>query len=299
MASKERALVSYDLYFTSPKISLEQFNDYFTPRQHYEVNNGQAFYGNDNTGVYFSFEYNDSAPEDEGGVEHDVYFTINYYRPHYFVLEAEPEVKAFIDHFDCSIMDYQSEGMGEGPYSKEGFLRGWNFGNQFGYQAILTGDSAPDVLHSKSTHELEAIWHWNNQKEELENSLREDIFVPRIMFATFDGMLRSFCVWPDAISSLIPSVDYVFVVRDELAPKKWFRKKEGDKCLLTSEEVEVALKQYKTEDHCLNAYKLPAPVTPDSIKQFIKSLQPSNDEISIIGMDSVLNEELIEHARTA
>ena len=288
--------MSYDLYFTTPKISPNQFNDYFNERQYYEINNGQAFYANDNTGVYFSFEYNDLSPEDGDALEYNVSFNINYYRPHFFALEAEPEVKAFIDEFGCSIMDHQSEGMGEGPYSREGFLKGWNAGNQFAFKAILTGDSAPNLLHSRSTQELEAIWHWNFQKEALENSLGEDIFVPRIMFATFDETLRSFCVWPDAIPTLIPAVECVFIVRDELAPKKWFRKKERDNCLLTFDQLDGPLGLYKTEEYGISTYKLPPSETPGSIKQFIKKLQPSESNISIVTMDSILNQELIERA---
>lgn len=114
--------MSYELFLTTAKISIDQFNDYFKGRAHYHVEQGQAFYEHNSTGVYFSFDCNDSPAEDKDGLDYNVSFTINYYRPHYFALEAEPEVRAYVDHFDSSISATQSEGMRDGPYSREVFF---------------------------------------------------------------------------------------------------------------------------------------------------------------------------------
>jgi hypothetical protein len=152
--------MSYDLFFTSPKISLEQFNGYFTKRPHYTITNAQAFYENGDTGVYFSFDHNKQPPEDEDDIEHSIFFNLNYFRPHYFALEAEPEVTEFIQHFGCSILDYQNNGMETGPYSKEGFLNGWNHGNEFGYHSILKDKSPQQAPAALPTTELEHTWRW-------------------------------------------------------------------------------------------------------------------------------------------
>lgn len=285
--------MSYDLYFTSPKITLEEFDSYFGNDSRYEVNNGQAFYSNNITGVYFSFEHNSEPPADEEDVKHSVVFNINYYRPHYFALEAEPEVRRFIDSFKCTIHDYQNDGMGEGPYSREGFLKGWNHGNEFGYSAILGSDDAPSSIWSKPTEVLEQIWKWNAAKERRENEIQEDIFIPRIMFMSIDGALGSVCVWPDGISTLIPHVDYLYIPRKELAPKKFFRKQEEDFCILAKKDFPEFFDFYVLSDFEFKTSKLPSPDTPKAVKDFVRGLNKFDGQVEGVRYDSVLNSELV------
>ena len=177
-------IMSYDLYFTTPKVSRADFEGYFATRPNYEVANDEAMYGNDDTGVYFSFMHNDGPPEDEDDFDYTVAFNMNYYRPHFFALEAEPEIRAFVDRFSCGVHDDQMDGMGEGAYSREGFLSGWNGGNEFAHRAFLSSEgepTPPDHVWSKPTDELERIWQWNHAKESRQNLIQEDIFIPRIM----------------------------------------------------------------------------------------------------------------------
>jgi hypothetical protein len=118
--------MSYDLYFTNPRISKEEFLTYFRGRPNYELSDLQAVYQNEDTGVYFIFDY------EESGTDSVASFNLNYYRPHVFGLEAADELSAFIDSFGFAIHDSQIEGMADGAFSKEGFLKGWNAGNEFG-----------------------------------------------------------------------------------------------------------------------------------------------------------------------
>jgi hypothetical protein len=289
--------VSYDLYFTSPKITLEQFESYFSDNPIYKVENSQAWYENEDTGVYFLFEHNDELSSDEDDIEHSVVFNMNYYRPHYFALEAEPEVRRFIESFSCSIHDYQNSGMGNGPYSKEGFLKGWNYGNDYGYSAILGRDDAPDVVFSKSSAELEQIWKWNYSRQKKEEEIQEDIFIPRIMFMLVNGKLGSVCIWPDGISTVIPSVDFLYVPRKVLAPKKWFEKQKDDFCILSQKDFSEFLKAYTTDQYELPAFKLPSPNTPKVIKDYVKNLKAYDGEIKGVGYDSVLNSEMVKKHR--
>lgn len=286
--------MSYDLFFTSPKISLEQFNGYFTNRPHYTVTNAQAFYENGDTGVYFSFDHNNQPPEDEDDIDHSVSFNLNYFRPHYFALEAEPEVTEFIRHFGCSILDYQNDGMETGPYSKEGFLNGWNHGNDFGYRAMLKDNPPSPAPSSLATTNLEHIWQWNHNKESRQQQLGDDIFIPRVVFITVDGKLGSACVWPDAISTLIPSVDFLYILRKELAPKKWFKEPKEDFCIVPREAYTKALQSYTTNEFGLEAFKLPTVDTPNEIKQYVKDLKPFQGNIKRVDNDSVLNSELVK-----
>src|SRR5262249_13577013 len=94
----------------------------------------EVHYSHPDTGVYFHFTRvkggkRDSDDPNEGGRTH-VYFNMNFYRPHTFGLEAAEVLGRFVERFDLTVDDPQSEGMGQGEYSREGFLRGWNAGNR-------------------------------------------------------------------------------------------------------------------------------------------------------------------------
>lgn len=147
--------MSYDLYFTTPKISREQFKSHFAGNRLYEVSPGQAIYENKDTGVYFVFTFGDSAPADPGEIASSASFNLNYYRPHYFGLEAVKEVTMFVERFGFSVHDPQMNGMGDGPYSSDAFLKGWNHGNAFGYSAMVRGKNGPGRVWSLPTARLD------------------------------------------------------------------------------------------------------------------------------------------------
>src|SRR5436190_23953911 len=111
--------MSYDLYFCATDdrqpLTLSDLRAFFGARPHYQMNPGQAWYQNEDTHVYFSFEHSD----DDGTVEphparySNVMFNMNFLRPHVFALEAEPEVRAFVEAFELAVDDPQ-EGMNGG-----------------------------------------------------------------------------------------------------------------------------------------------------------------------------------------
>src|SRR5262245_29767647 len=138
--------MSYDLYFKSrsgePSVSAEDFASFFRARPNYEVSEQQAIYQNEATGVYFIFDIGDEESEEEEPGLLPLSFNLNYLRPHIFGLEAELELSTLVKQFDLLVSDAQIDGMNEGEYSADGFLRGWNTGNEFGYQSILS--QSPD-----------------------------------------------------------------------------------------------------------------------------------------------------------
>ena len=89
-------------FFLRPQTegSSGEFIRYFAERPNFSMKNGQAWYQNEDTGVYFSFELA------EGGDETPrcwVQFIINYARPRFFALEALPHVESFVSRFGLSI----------------------------------------------------------------------------------------------------------------------------------------------------------------------------------------------------
>ena len=288
--------MSYDLYFTAPEITYQQFADYFSTRPHYQLNEEQAFYQNEGTDVYFSFDYTSEDAEAEEPAGGHVSFNINFYRPHFFGLEAEPEVRALVDHFGFEILDPQNDGMGEGPYASEGFLRGWNAGNEFGYRAILGSDQPPESVDSWPTEELDSMWRWNCEKVEHQNRLGEDYFVPRIMAIRSGPDLASVAVWLDAMPCLIPRVDYLMIGRKELAPRRFFRRTE-DSCLVPLADALPLIERFATRDCARPAFFLHYASPPAEILQFVRALIPLDEKLEAVSLDQILNRELVEKHR--
>jgi hypothetical protein len=210
--------VSYDLYITPKKFDAAAILDWFGWRDHYEASEAQARYSNNDSGVYFSFDIHDDPAPDEREAQRSPYiaFNLNYARPHTFGLEAEPELAAFLKAFDSRIEDPQLEGMGEGPYSREGFLRSWNAGNRFGFEAAGSHDGSPPPWPADPGI-IEAIWKWNYGRAALQKAAGDQIFVPRISWflpAGADAPVAA-CTWTERVPTMIPEtlVTHVALVR--------------------------------------------------------------------------------------
>ena len=160
----------------------------------------------------------------------------------------------------------------------------------------MSGEHAPEHIWSRPGQELESIWSWNYLKRSRQESIQEDIFIPTIMFMIKDGELVTICAWPDAISTLIPQVDYLYIPRKQLAPRKWFKKTE-DQCLIRMSEAEGILGEYRTDGYEIEACKLPAPVTPAAVHAFVRGLTAYSGKLAGVPADKVLNRELLEDAK--
>ena len=293
--------MSYDLFFRwrnlDSAVSEEGLLQYFRSRPLYEVSGNQAWYSNETTGVYFLFEM---GPEPE--IEPDeeppsadlapVMFNLNYFRPHFFGLEAEPELTAFVRKFDLLVSDPQNQGMGEGEYSPEGFLRGWNAGNEFGYRAILTHQDASD-FHSLPTSVLESLWQWNLTRDSRHETRGDEIYIPRIFYFEHHGLLRTGVAWGDAMPILLPKVDLLIVPRKELAPRGLFKRSE-DVTLLEWADVEPIVNRFAVIEDALPAHSLEYTTPPDDLANLIRSKKPPQSLPQGIAPDQVLNSEIFE-----
>ena len=101
--------------------------------------------------------------------------------------------------------------MGEGPYSREGFLSGWNFGNEFTARGAVSSNPDRNVA-SMPADELRAAWEWNYHNAEWEWR-NPRLFVPIVMFFRIEGRPRRVVIWPEGMQALVPIVDYVLVGR--------------------------------------------------------------------------------------
>jgi len=289
--------MSYDLYMR-PRVEMvdrEKFVGHFVSRTHYESVDDQSWYRNEDTGVYFVFEYSDTvtsnAPDlEEPAISYSLSFNINYYRPSFFGKEAEPELHAFIERFDLLVDDPQIGGMGVGEYDSAKFLRGWSKGNELGYQAVLQGGEAKTIF-TAPTVELERIWRWNYERRQLQAQIGESHFVPRIFFLEVEGTAKSAVVWPDAIPSLLPQVDYLFVDRRDLAPRRLFR---GipDRALMSWHRAETVIRDHASMTET-GAFLLSYSSPPPKIVKMVRNLPPQTQALRGIATDAVLDAELI------
>jgi hypothetical protein len=205
--------VSYDLYIMPKQFDARAISEWFGWREHYD----DDVYSNDDTGVYFMVNIV-SAPDEEDGepASPHVHFNINLYRPHVFALEAELEIAAFLKQFDSSIHDPQADGAGDGPYSREGFLRGWNTANRFGFSAMgKQADSPPPWPADRAL--IEAVWKWNYGRAALQKTAGDQVFVPRISWFLplgEDAPVPA-CTWTDRVPTMIPEslVSHLALVR--------------------------------------------------------------------------------------
>ncbi len=290
--------MSYDLLFRSrhdcTPINDETFLAYFSGRLNYQIQGGrQAWYSNEDTGVYFSFELSD-ATEDPEAEPSDAAFNLNFYRSHIFGLEAEPEVASFVATFNPLIIDPQGSMGGDG-YSRENFLNGWNSRNEFGFRAVTDQPDVdpPQFLPSEA---IERFWKWNLARRRLQEQVGESIFVPRIMFLRSTKGVASLVVWEDAIPILLPEVDFVLIMRHELAPQRFLRRKK-DQALVPWSQVLPALASYKTLGEDLAYRRLDYSAAPSELISWVKNLSAYRGQFNGIPVDQILDRELLTHAK--
>jgi hypothetical protein len=311
--------MSYDLYLYrrdgAAPLKKKGFTSYFKGRPHFKINKDQALYENDKTGVYFSFDYSDGKgggdPEDPNAGREHLYFNMNYFRPHVFGLEAEPVLTAVVKDLDLTVSDPQSEGMGDGEYSPEGFLRGWNAGNRFGHQAYLAMEPRGEkIIHPQHTlpgKTLRACWEWTYRKDELGERFFEDdaidVFVPSVMYALRDGTLTTLCVWPQLIPTALPAVETVLVLRTEL-PEKFAAGADKANALTTWKDVRKAAAGFevvKAKEAPGGKYLLldygSGENAPAQLAEFVRGLPAFAGELRLVATDQILDEELVRDCK--
>lgn len=186
--------MSYDLYFSSKKkLSREDVFGWLSEQANAFPSDAgdRVGFENEVTGVYFGFDFSEGEALPA--------FNINYVRPHIFGLEAEPVLTAFVRKFSLDIDDPQSDGMGKGPYTPEGFLRGWNAGNLFGYRAVLSQGQPMASLPRATNH---MVWTWNVEREAIQQIFEDELdtlppaFTPSVFVVQDDaGIILTLSIW--------------------------------------------------------------------------------------------------------
>lgn len=274
--------------------------EFFAEQPNMHMSEGRAGYENEVTGIYFGFDFSSESDAEPGRLP--VAFNINYFRPHTFGLEAEPVLTAFVNEFQLGIDDPQTDGMGEGPYSGEGFIRGWNAGNRFAHQAIMTGESAPKPLTLPAAR-VEGLWRWNHAKADTAEHFFDLIgeappcFVPTVMyFQTGETSVSSLVVWDTKMAIAIPDVDLVLTTVDGGAP-----------VVARTSDVLSMLKVHTTwqPDYEVTTDRRVGVVTrlvddvPPELSEKIRAAMRSFQPMRRVSPDEVLDAELVAESRRA
>jgi len=257
--------MSYDLNFYKRKtdsISKNDIEQYLSNLPHTTIENDtQWFYLNEDTGVYCSFDYTEYDESDEEFESFDDFedtcfsFNINFIRPQFFGKECFPIVDKLVKDLKLYILNPQGENepriYENGVLEKQWAESNLNFAKtnfkEFGLNYL-------DL--DKSTYS----WEYSIRKNELQNELGDEYFVPSIFYIKpkNENRIVTLSVWPEHIPYVLPKVDFVLIQK---VKRKFFIKKNEDGLMKYSDLISKLGKYFTDEErfkiiHPENAYSI-------------------------------------------
>ncbi len=223
--------MSYDLFFYKRKeseISTEKISKYLSDNLvPANEENSQWFYENEDTEVYFSFDYNEpdadfELDEEAEPIENfddtNFSFNLNFMRPSFFGLEAFKFVEQFCKDLNLFVLNPQGDN--EEPYKptqKEQFDN-WNKTNLWASKDHFKEMECCYLSES----ETNKVWEYNSNRQSIQEKLGEQYFVPKIFFFKTKQENQPFTltIWTEHIPIVLPTTDYILLTRNY---KKFFR----------------------------------------------------------------------------
>lgn len=217
--------MSFDLYFYKSKdnqLTEQQVAEYLndTIAHNNSEHPRQWSYENPATGVYFLIDWNEPDDDPENIEIFDSFqdyqylnfsFSINFFRPRFFGFEIFPIIEKLINDLDLYVLDPQDE---TDPDNPRRFPQGYFQEQWIRHNDKVTLDQFKELKFlflpvEKSNY----LWWFQMHREELQESLTEDIFVPGyfVLNNKEDEQLYTACVWPKHISIILPPVNYLIV----------------------------------------------------------------------------------------
>lgn len=217
--------MSYDLDFykkENSNLTKQDIENYLTENLvQPNAENSQWFFESEDTGVYYSFESDDNSSEDENevydGFEHtEFWFNINFLRPNFFGLEAFNFVDKFVEDMDLYVLNPQSEKDADHPIkpSKNELYENWSKTNFKLSKEYLQNDEFE--FYSYPLDKSNEIWTYNFNRQNLQEKLGEEVFVPKIFLLKrkSDNQIISVSTWSEYIPNVFPKVDHFLLNRE-------------------------------------------------------------------------------------
>ena len=135
------------------------------------------------------------------------------------------------------------------------------------------------------------MWWFQFRKDELENSLTEDIFVPGyfVLKSNENGQVYTACVWPNHIPIILPPVDYVIIQKQY---KKLFSKVEESGIVSYDTIINKFGDYFQEFEYEVPKLKLISKENSDKIERQFNSLRlikPAVDFGISVGFDGFAN----------
>lgn len=263
--------MSYDLFFykqAGSEISTEKIANYLSEcLAQPDDENTQWFYENEDTEVYFSFDYYEPEVDIEADENIEIIenyddtnftFNLNFMRPSFFGLEAFKFVEQFCKDLNLYVLNPQSEN--EQPYKpaqKEQFDI-WNRTNLW---------ASKDRFNEKqccylSEDDTNKVWEYNSNRNVIQEKLGEHYFVPKIYFfkTKNDNNPFTLTIWTEHIPTVLPTTDYILLTRQY---KKFFRTRNDTALISRQTFLDHFDNEFESYDfpnckiiHPTNAYKV-------------------------------------------
>jgi hypothetical protein len=223
--------MSFDLFFCWERKGRIDFGSVCSWAEglgYFDRSQTQLCYRNEETGVYFTLDFQakpleeDEGPEiPEGYFDTGLSFNLNFNRPSFFGHEAMPIVEDLAGKLALSAYDPQareSENLLVTKVKANDLLQNWLRCNR---NAILTmiehaGLSTPPQLSLKKSMYK---WNYSKERKNLQRKYGEGIFVPTLSpvrrIGSNRGELAFVCT--QGVPCLVPTSDWVFIGRDRKA----------------------------------------------------------------------------------
>jgi len=225
--------VSFDLHFLGDPATLTkaQLRAFFASRAGYALLDDAVLYDSEDTGVSFSFSFEQLMAESDGGRPVlPVALHLSTLGPSPLGLEAAEETEAFVSAFGIDVWDLQSGA--EGPFESSAFLQSWRAESRKAHD-----EAAKEMDFAAHPHMRDAVvksvWQWNRGHELLAASLgrqADGVHVPAILCVKDPGgtpRAVTAVVWRDALPIAMPEVDVV-MLESESGAKSYIEWKDLD-----------------------------------------------------------------------
>jgi hypothetical protein len=294
--------MSFDLYFcwqTKEPISFDAVAEWAKKSSHFQRQNHRLWYNNEDTGVYFSLDFEIKDPEEPvipadypDYFDSGLSFNLNYNRPSFFGDEAMPIVVDLYLSFGLTVYDPQTfdeSALSPNP-GVEGLTSSWLRSNRDGIAALKgQGVSSPRMTLSSSTY----LWNYCRRKRDLQAQLGdEDVFVPTLFpfRKAADLEVGTAIVYTSGILMIVPETDWIIINRPRNPP------------LGPGKETEMGVVHRKTFDEAVGAYLAQFPgwesalriIDPESIPQAENGLKSIDHMLPLNEFERVAQDGFID-----